>query len=244
MIPEVPVGALMTPQTFSSYLRSQSTAIRGILGHGLDKYSDTALTTFATSLSSCEGISIFGDRSVKDGRGAHATQIYASSTFLLKTSAVTSGDPSTITYLRGETSSKLSGLYILFLIQTHFFNIPLTAPVTFYYDNKESLQCIDTLHLFSSYADPMTTDFDIWAESKRIKDLLHLELFTEHVPAHQDDSIAYEDLDRTAQINVDMDRAAETMRISEAPPTPIPIFESNTIAVAINNAIVTDNLGS
>ena len=139
MIPEVPVGALMTPQTFSSYLRSQSTAIRGILGHGLDKYSDTALTTFATSLSSCEGISIFGDGSVKDGRGAHATQIYASSTFLLKTSAVTSGDPSTITYLRGETSSKLSGLYILFLIQTHFFNIPLTAPVTFYYDNKESL---------------------------------------------------------------------------------------------------------
>lgn len=90
----------------------------------------------------------------------------------------------------------------------------------------------------------MLTDVDIWAESKRIKALLHLELFTEHVPAHQDDSIAYEDLDRTVQINVDMDRAAEAMRISEAPPTPIPIFESNTIVVAINNAIVTDNLGS
>ena len=91
----------------------------------------------------------------------------------------------------------------------------------------------------------MTTDFDIWAESKRIEDLLHLELSTAHVPTHQDDSIAYEDLDRTAQINVDMDSAAEAMRISETtPPTPIPIFESNTIAVAINNAIVTDNLGS
>ena len=90
----------------------------------------------------------------------------------------------------------------------------------------------------------MSTDFDIWAESKRIEALLHLELFTEHVPAHKYDNIAYDDLDRTALINVDMDREAEAMRISDAPPTPIPIFESNTIAVAISNAIVTDKLGS
>lgn len=51
-----PITSPAAPQTFSSYLRLQSTAIRGILGHGLNKYSETALTTFTTSLSLCEGI--------------------------------------------------------------------------------------------------------------------------------------------------------------------------------------------
>ena len=96
---------------------------------------------------------------------------------------------------------------------------------------------------FSSYADPMATDFDIWAESKRISDLLNLDIHTEHVPAHQDDNIAYKDLPRTAQINVDMDHAAETIRISDAPTPRILVFESNKIAIVINNAVVTDKLG-
>ena len=92
----------------------------------------------------------------------------------------------------------------------------------------------------------MATDFDIWAKSKRINDLLNLDISTEqHVPAHhQDDTTAYEDLPRPAQINVDMDHAAEMMRTSDTPPTTIPVFESSQIAIVINNAVVTDKLGS
>ena len=87
-------------------------------------------------------------------------------------------------------------------------------------------------------------DFDIWAESIRMEDLLKLEISTEHVPAHQDDITAYEDLPRPAQINVDMDRAAEIMRTSKIPSTEIPVFESSKISITINNAVVTDKLGS
>ena len=136
---------------------------------------------------------------MKEGRGAHATRIYASATFLesdssIETAAITSsGDPS----LRSETSSTLSGLYMLYLIRTHF-NIAVTAPVKFYYDNKESLRRLDTLQSFSSYTDPMATDFDIWAELKIINNLLNLDISTEHVPAHQDDTTAYADPSTTS----------------------------------------------
>ena len=59
----------------------------------------------------------------------------------------------------------------------------------------------------------MATDFDIWAELKRINDLLNLEISTEDVPAHQDGTTAYANLPRKAQINIDMDHTAENMRI-------------------------------
>ena len=127
-IPNNPRPAPSVFPNFQSYLRSQSDAVQGILGNELDNYSDANLTSFATSLLSCDGISIFGDGSVKEGRGAHATRIYASATFLdsessIETAAITSsGDPS----LRSETSSTLGGLYMLYLIRTHF-NIAVTA---------------------------------------------------------------------------------------------------------------------
>ena len=232
---------------FQSYFRSQSDAIKGILGTRMEQYSDAELHSFAQSLSLCDEISIFGDGSVKDGRVAHATRVYASPTFLepesfIENAAITSSDPTSITSLRSETSSTLGGLYLLHLLRMRF-NVAITAPVKFYYDNKESLRWLETLTSFSSYADPMATDFDIWAESKRISDLLNLDIHTEHVPAHQDDNIAYKDLPRTAQINVDMDHAAETIRISDAPTPRILVFESNKIAIVINNAVVTDKLG-
>ena len=81
-IPNNPRPAPSVFPNFQSYLRSQSDAVQGILGNELDNYSDANLTSFATSLLSCDGISIFGDGSVKEGRGAHATRIYASATFL------------------------------------------------------------------------------------------------------------------------------------------------------------------
>ena len=86
---------------------------------------------------------------------------------------------------------------MLYLIRTHF-NIAVTAPVKFYYDNKESLRRLDTLQSFSSYTDPMATDFDIWAELKIINNLLNLDISTEHVPAHQDDTTAYADPSTTS----------------------------------------------
>ena len=73
-IPNNPRPAPSVFPNFQSYLRSQSDAVQGILGDGIDNYTDADLKSFATSLSSCDGISIFGDGSVKEGHGAHTSK--------------------------------------------------------------------------------------------------------------------------------------------------------------------------
>ena len=73
----IPTNPRLAPTVFpnfQSYLRSQSDAVQGFLGDGLDNYTDAELQSFATSLSSCDGISIFGDGSVKEGHGAHTSK--------------------------------------------------------------------------------------------------------------------------------------------------------------------------
>ena len=194
---------------------------------------DTA--TFAQLLDFTDAIAIFGDGSVKDGRGAHSTRIYANNEFSdttpsIESSAITSGDPTTITSLRSETSSVLSGLYILQLLSV-FYSIPIDVTVHFYYDNCESLRRVDALEEIEYFADPMATDYDIWAEMKRISAILPITTETHHVKAHQDNHKPYQDLPRDAQVNCDMDRAAEEMRESTMPVPPIPIFQSNKIAI-------------
>ena len=153
--PAIPRSVPSAFADFVSFLKLQSNPVRGIIGNGLADYTENELKSFATSLTLCDGISVFGDGSVKDGRGAHATRIYASTTFLesesfIETSAITtSDDPVTITSLRSKTYTTLSGLYLLHLIKTHF-KIALMALENFYYDNKESLRRLNTLKEFSS----------------------------------------------------------------------------------------------
>ena len=107
IVPRAPRPTPTDFPDFQSYFRSQSDAIKGIIGTRLEQYSDAEFHSFAKSLSLCDEISIFGDGSVKDRRGAHATQVYDSSTFpepesFIETAAITSGDPSSITSLCSE----------------------------------------------------------------------------------------------------------------------------------------------
>ena len=65
---------------------------------------------------------------------------------------------------------------------------------------------------------------------------------THHVKAHQDRHKNYDDLPRDAQVNCDMDAAAEDMRESTFPTPPVPIFQSNKIAITLGNIVVTDQI--
>ena len=83
-----------------------------------------------------------------NGRGSHATRVYADNentekSPVLESAAITSGNLDTITSLRSETSSLLSGLYILNLLSI-FYSTPINVTVHVYYDNCESLRRVDT----------------------------------------------------------------------------------------------------
>ena len=123
-----------------------------------------------------------------------------------------------------------------------FYSTPIEAMVHLYYDNCESLRRVDTLDEFEYFADPLATDFDIWAEIKRVSGMMPIKTETHHVKAHQDRHKNYDDLPRDAQVNCDMDAAAEDMRESTFPTPPVPIFQSNKIAITLGNIVVTDQI--
>ena len=77
---------------------------------------------------------------------------------------------------------------------------------------------------------------------RRIYSLLGISITTEHVPAHEDDTVPLEDLTPQAVINIAMDKEAEHIRVSSLPTPPIPIFSSSAVAVLINNAVITDTM--
>jgi len=235
-----------TPSTFKSFFATQPPSVQNLVGSAIMEYTERDINQFVSLLSSTDEIAIFGDGSVKDGRGSHATRVYADNEYTeetpaLESAAITSGDPDTITSLRSETSSLLSGLYILNLLSI-FYSMQIEATVHFYYDNCESLRRVDTLDEFEYFADPLATDFDIWAEIKRISGTMTIKTETHHVKAHQDRHKNYEDLPRDAQVNCDMDTTAEEMRESDSPTPPVPIFQSNKIAIKLGNIVVTDQI--
>ena len=78
---------------------------------------------------------------------------------------------------------------------------------------------------------------------RRIHSLLGISITTEHVRAHQDDTVPLEDCTPQAVINIAMDKEAERIRVSSLPTPPIPIFSSRSaVAVLINNAVITDRM--
>jgi len=164
------------------FFATQPPSVQNIVGTAITDYSERDIAQFASLLSSTDEIAIFGDGSVKDGRGSHATRVYADNEYTdkspaLESAAITSGDPDTITSLRSETSSLLSGLYILNLLST-FYSTTIDVTVHFYYDNCESLRRVDTLDEFEYFADPLATDFDIWAEIKRVSGMMPIKTET------------------------------------------------------------------
>ena len=103
---------------------------------------------------------------------------------------------------------------------------------------------MDLIPAFNDYANPLATDYDIWAELKQVATTLPMEIETEHVKAHQDCTVPYDDLPtRQAQVNTDMDALATDIRESTHPIPKIPVFQSSCVAVLINNSVITDKLG-
>ena len=218
------------PTTFAEFRHQLPDPVKTILGGGLDDITEDDAKSFAQTMSTADHITIFGDGSVKDGHGSHATRVYLTNTYgpdeqHVQTAAITSGDPSSITSLCSETTSALAGLLIL-QVFWDYFNVAITSITRFIYDNKECLRRLDLIPAFNDYANPLATDYDIWAELKQVATTLPMEIETEHVKAHQDPrTVPYDDLPtRQAQVNTDMDALATDIRESTHPIPKIPVF--------------------
>ena len=65
----------------------------------------------------------------------------------------------------------------------------------FTYDNEESVRRLNTLDDFYSIADPLATDYDVWAEMESVRtDLPKATVAATWVKGHQDDKVEYVDL--------------------------------------------------
>ena len=133
--------------TFGDYYSHQPLEITNIIGPGMGEVEESVTKKFADGLAADSPITIFGDHgSVKDGRGgSHATHIYLGSDYFdtdysIESAAITSGDPATIAWLGSETSSVLSGLYMLHLSICSHYSVTTNSPVHFIYANQESLR--------------------------------------------------------------------------------------------------------
>ena len=120
------VNIIMTPRiedieppaidTFQDFYSQQPQEISNIIGNGLTEVDEESTKKIAAGLAEDSPITIFGEGSVKDGRGTHATRLYLGAEYLdtdscsIQSAAITSGDPESITSLRSETSSVLAGL--------------------------------------------------------------------------------------------------------------------------------------
>ena len=64
----------------------------------------------------------------------------------------------------------------------------------------------------------------IYDKMRRIHSLLGISITTEHVRAHQDDTVPLKERTPQAVINIAMDKEAERIRVSSLPTPPIPLF--------------------
>ena len=151
----------ISPTTFAEFRHQLPDPVKTILGGGLEAITEDDAKSIAQTMSNATHITIFGDGSVKDGRGSHATRVYLTNTYgpdeqHVQTAASTSGDPSSITSLRSETTSALAGLLILQVFRD-YFNVAITSITRFIYDNKECLRRLDLIPAFNDYANPLAT---------------------------------------------------------------------------------------
>ncbi|GFH50505.1 hypothetical protein CTEN210_06981 [Chaetoceros tenuissimus] len=118
-----------------------------------------------------------------------------------------------------------------------------TIPPIVHIRHEESVRRLNTLSNFYGTADPMATDYDIWAEMKAVTtDLPKLSAKATWVKGHQDDSTAYEDLLFEARENIAMDKKCEEMRQSDEQTPPIPYFSSERAQVLVGGTPITQQL--
>jgi len=100
------------------------------------------------------------------------------------------------------------------------------------------------LNSFSDTANPLSSDYDVWAAFKETATSTPGFNFGTHVKGHQDGTVLLENLSAEAQLNVWMDKIAGLCRISHTTPLKTRSHKGNNIVLAIHSNNITSNLHS
>ena len=180
---------------------------------------------FAHRLRTGLTIKAFGDGTVKDDIGAHGWHIRPDLNLThdltsKESAAQTDGHQDTISFLRTKRAAILAALYLIRAI-CNFYDIR-TSPsyIQYHLDNKEALSRLnntDDASVFDT-ANPITTDYDIWAAIRDATSSTPVIYFGTHVKGYQDENNPIDSLSPEAQMNIRMDKIEGDCRIAHPSP--------------------------
>ena len=162
---------------------------------------DSIGTLLADRLASRLPIKAFGDGTVKKRIGAHGWHIRPTldlthDCYSIESTAQTDGHQDTISSLRTESTAALAALYFLQSVCTFYKIHTSSSTILYHLDNKEALRRLNSSdsESFFDTANPITTDYDVWAalhEATSSTPGTHIVI---HVKGHQDDDTPLENL--------------------------------------------------
>ena len=149
---------------------------------------------------------------MKDGIGAHGWHLrpeldLTHDLHSIESAAQTDGHQDTISFLRTESAAALAALYFLRSVCI-FYNICTSSSnIIYHLDNNEALRRFNATNSDSFFdtANPITTDFDIWAALREATSSTPGTHIGIHVKSHQDDDTPLESLSPEAQMHIRMD---------------------------------------
>lgn len=235
---EQTIGDESVPRNLQLYIASQPSHIKQIMGVQSEEWTEDTISAVVAALKEGKTITIFGDGSVKDGRGSHAYRIIPHDNLYdeegtLTAGAKTNGDRRWITSLHTEQMSQLGALYTILAIAVTNDVTDSKSTFLFRYNNQESLRRVKLVHSFYTEASPFATDYDVWAEITRVCERFpNVTIEESWVKGHQDDDT--EGVSIEAQHNIDMDALAEVHRESEEIMPQVPLFCSERAQILMD----------
>ena len=210
---------------------------------------DSIATLLANCLSSGLLIKALSDGTVKDSIEAHGwhlrpTLVLTHDRHSIESAAETDGHQDTISSLRTESAAALAALYFLRSVCTFYKIRTSTSTILYHLDKKEALRRLNSSDSTSFFdtANPITTDYDVWAALRRATSStpgIHIGI---HAKGHQDDDTPLKSLSLEAQMNIRMDALAGECQRLQTCPLAAKAHSGNQVSLILGSHIVTTKI--
>jgi len=210
---------------------------------------DAIATLFADRLASGLLIKAFRDCTVKDGIGAHSWHIRPTLDLThdrhsIKSAAQIDGHQDTISSLRTESAAALAALYFLRSVCIFYKIRTSSSTILYHLDNKEALRRLNLSdsESFFDTANPITTDYDVWAALREATSSTPGTHIGIHVKGHQDEITPLESLSLEALMNIRMDTLVGECRRIHTLPLAAKAHSGNQVSLILGGHIGTTKI--
>jgi len=233
-----PPPPTLPPDSFTEYILANAHEL-SIIGIGVLN-QDSIATFLADRISSSLPINTFGDGTVKDSIGAHGWHIRPTLDLThdrhsIESAAQTDGHQETISSLRTENAAALAALSFLRSVCVFYKIRASTSTILYHLDNKEALRRLNSTDSTSFFdtANPITTDYDVWAALREATSSTPGKHIGIHVKGHHDDDTPLESLSPEAKMNIRMDTLAGECRQLHTRPLETKAHSGNQISLLL-----------